>query len=73
MLQSALADLWGLSREPLDFGLTYLYYTFLDLDGDGGHDIVFATFTPPEDVYVIRDLACPVFLPFVCRNCSAGN
>jgi len=61
------------SREPLDFGLTYLYYTFLDLDGDGGHDIVFATFAPPEDIYAIRDLGCPVFLPFVCRNCSAGN
>jgi hypothetical protein len=44
------------------------YHTFLDLDGDSGHDILFATFAPPEDVYVIRDLGCPVFLPFVCRN-----
>jgi hypothetical protein len=61
------------SREPLAFGVTYLYYTFLDLDGDGGHDIVFATFAPPEDVYAIRDLGCPVFLPFVSRNGSAGN
>jgi hypothetical protein len=56
------------SREPLDFRLTYLYYAFLDLDGDSGHDILFATFAPPEDVYVIRDLGYPVFLPFVCRN-----
>jgi hypothetical protein len=61
------------SRQPLEFGLGYLYYTFLDLDGDGGHDIVFATFAPPEEVYAIRELACPVFLPFVCRNCAAGN
>lgn len=61
------------SQESLDFRLTYLYYTFLDIDGDGGHDIVFATFAPPEDIYAIRDLGCPVFLPFVCRNCGAGN
>jgi len=59
------------SREPLDFRLTYLYYTFLDLDGDDGHDLVFATFAPPEDIYAVRDLGCPVFLPFVCRNHSA--
>lgn len=61
------------SRELLDFNLTYLYYTFLDLDGNGGHDIVFATFAPPEDIYAIRDLGCPVFLPFVCRSWSTGN
>jgi hypothetical protein len=61
------------SRESLDFRLTYLYYTFLDLDGDGGHDIVSATFAPPEDIYAIRDLGCPVFVPFVCLDCSAGN
>jgi hypothetical protein len=61
------------SWQPFDFGLWSLYYTFLDLDGDDGHDIVFATFAPPEDIYAIRDLGCPVFLPFVCRNWSAGN
>jgi len=59
------------SREPLDFKLTYLYYTFLDLDGDGGHDIVFATFAPPEDFYAIRDLGCPAFLPFISHNWSS--
>lgn len=48
------------SRRTADFGLTYLYYTFLDLEGDGGQDIVFATYAPPEDIYAIRDLGCPV-------------
>ena len=61
------------SQHPLDFGLPYLYYTFLDLDGDGGHDLVFDTAAPPEDVYAIRDLGCPVFLPFVCRTHPAAN
>lgn len=56
------------SHQPLDFGLPYLYYDFLDLDGDGGHDLAFATFAPPEDIYAIRDLGCPVFLPLACRN-----
>jgi hypothetical protein len=56
------------SWQPFDFGLWSLYYTFLDLDGDDGHDLVFATFAPPEDIYVIRDLGCPVFLPLVCRD-----
>jgi hypothetical protein len=62
-----------LHRAALDFGLTYLYYTFLDLDGDSGHDIVFATFAPPEDIYAIRDVGCPVFLPLICRNAPAGS
>ena len=61
------------SHQPLDFRLPYLYYTILDLDGDDGHDFVFATFSPPEDIYAIRDLGCPVFLPFVCRTHPAGN
>jgi hypothetical protein len=56
------------SWQPFDFGLWSLYYTFLDLDGDGGHDLVFATCAPPEDIYVIRDLGCAVFLPLVCRD-----
>jgi hypothetical protein len=56
------------SHQPLDFGLPYLYYDFLDLDGDGGHDLVYATSAPPEDIYVVRDLGCPVFLPMVCRD-----
>ncbi len=61
------------SWQSLDFGLGSLYYTFLDLDGDGGHDIVFSTYAPPEDIYAIRHLGWPVFLPLVCRSCSAGN
>jgi len=56
------------SRQPLRFGLPYLYYDFLDLDGDGGRDLVYATFAPPEEVFVLRDLGCPVFLPMVVRN-----
>jgi C1A family cysteine protease len=56
------------SQQPLHFGLPYLYYDFLDLDGDGGHDLVYATSAPPEDIYVVRDLGCPVFLPMVCRQ-----
>ena len=56
------------SRQPLHFGLPYLYYDFLDLDGDGGQDLVYATYVPPEDIYVIRDLGCPIFLPLVMRS-----
>lgn len=57
-----------LGQVALDFRLPYLYYTFLDLDGDSGHDLVFATYAPPEDIYAIRDIGCPIFLPFVCRS-----
>jgi C1A family cysteine protease len=56
------------SRQPLRFGLPYLYYDFLDLDGDRGRDLVYASSAPPEDIYVIRALGCPVFLPLVMRN-----
>jgi predicted amidohydrolase YtcJ len=60
------------SRQPFDFGLGWsLYYAFLDLDGDGGHDLVFATCAPPEDIYAIRDLGCPVFLPLTLKNSHA--
>lgn len=46
--------------KPFDFGLRGgdLYHTFLDLDGDGGHDIVLTLNFPPEYVYAIRDLGC---------------
>jgi len=56
-----------------DFGCPYLYDTFLDLEGDGGHDILFITFAPPEEVFVIRDLGCPMFLPLVMSNRWMGN
>jgi hypothetical protein len=57
-------------QQPLHFGVGYLYYAFLDLDGDGGHDLVVASSAPPEEIYAVRDLGCPVFLPLVCRNYS---
>jgi len=56
-----------------DFGCPYLYDTFLDLDGDGGHDILFITFAPPEEVFLIRDLGCPMFLPLILRDRWMGN
>ena len=61
------------SLKAHDFGCPYLYDTFLDLDGDGGHDILFITFAPPEEVFVIRDLGCPMFLPLVLSNRWMGN
>jgi hypothetical protein len=58
------------SWEPFDFGLQGgdLYFTFLDLDGDGGHDMLLTLNYPPEYVFAIRDLGCPVFLPLICRK-----
>jgi hypothetical protein len=63
------------SWKPFDFGLRGgdLYFTFLDLDGDGGHDILLTLNYPPEYVFAIRDLGCPVFLPLVCREHAAGR
>lgn len=53
-----LNDGWGRFHQvPFAQDLPYLYYDFLDLDGDGGHDLVFATTAPPEEIYVIRDQA----------------
>lgn len=49
-------------------GLTYLYATFLDIEGDGGHDIVMASFAPPESVFLYRDRGCPLFLPMILRK-----
>jgi hypothetical protein len=62
-----------LSQHPLHFGVGWLNYAFLDFDGDGGHDLVVASSAPPEEIYAIRDLGCPVFLPLVCRNYPVGN
>ena len=60
--------------QPFEFGVGRdLHYTFIDLDDDGGHDILLTLNYPPDYVFAIRDLGCPVFLPFVCCNCSAGN
>jgi hypothetical protein len=56
------------SHQPMHFGVGYLYHTFLDLDGDGGHDLINPHIDPAVHVYAIRDLGCPVFLPMVCRE-----
>ncbi len=54
----------------LDFKVFDLPYVFLDIHGDGGHDIVLSTISDlaPQPVYLIRDLGCPVFLPLICRT-----
>jgi hypothetical protein len=61
--------------QPLAFGMRGgdNSFVFIDLEGDGGHDILLTLNFPPDYVEVIRDLGCPVFLPLVCRNWSAGN
>lgn len=45
---------------PFEFGLRGgdLYCTFIDLEGDGGHDMVLTLNFPPDYVFVIRDLGC---------------
>jgi len=45
---------------PLDL-VTWLYYTFLDVDNDQRLDLAFSTYavTPPEEIYLIRNLGCP--------------
>jgi hypothetical protein len=44
----------------LDDSLT-LYNTWLDVDNNGRLDLAFSTYaqTPPEQIYLIRDLGCP--------------
>lgn len=53
-------------------------FTFLDIDKDGYLDILWSyggcpLGACPEDHFLVRALGCPVFLPFVCRDCSVGN
>jgi hypothetical protein len=57
--------------QPIGFSMRGgdLYYAFIDLDGDGGQDILLTLNFPPDYVEVIRDLGCPVFLPLICRKC----
>lgn len=47
-------------RQPFDFGLQGgdLYLTLLDLEGDGGHDVLLTLNFPPDRVFVHRDLGC---------------
>jgi hypothetical protein len=53
-------------------------FTFLDMDQDGFLDVLWSyprcdDGTCPEVHFLVRALGCPVFLPLVCRNWSAGN
>lgn len=53
-------------------------FTFLDIDLDGYLDVLWSWGgcqhgACPEDHFLVRALGCPVFLPLVCRNWSAGN
>jgi hypothetical protein len=53
-------------------------FTFLDMDQDGFLDVLWSyprcdDGTCPEAHFLVRALGCPVFLPLVCRNWSAGN
>jgi hypothetical protein len=61
--------------QPLAFGMRGgdNSFVFIDLDGDGGHDILLTLNFPPDYVEVIHDLGCAVFLPFVCRGVWPGN
>jgi len=52
-------------RQAFDFGLQGgdLYLTFLDLEGDGGHDVLLTLNFPPDRVFVHRDLGCAASTP----------
>jgi len=39
----------------VDFKLPYLYYSFLDMDSDGGNDLAYATLDPAESIHLIKD------------------
>jgi hypothetical protein len=45
---------------PLELDM-WLYHTFLDVDNDQRLDLAFSTYaqTPPEEIYLIRNLGCP--------------
>jgi len=57
-----------LGRKLMGFKLNYSYWAFLDLGGDGGHDLLVASLAPPENIYSIRQLGCPEFLPVALRG-----
>jgi hypothetical protein len=40
-----------------------LYYTFIDLEGDGGHDLLLTLNYPPDYVLAIRDMGCQPTAP----------
>jgi hypothetical protein len=47
-------------RESFSAGLEGgdLYFAFIDLEGDGGHDLLLTLTFPPDRVYVVRDSGC---------------
>lgn len=47
--------------QPLAFNMRSgdLYYVFVDLEGDGGRDILLTLNFPPDNVEVIQDMGCP--------------
>jgi len=47
-------------HQPFSLGLREgsLYFTFIDLEGDGGHDVLLTLNYPPDHVFVIRDVGC---------------
>jgi hypothetical protein len=49
-------------REPFDVGLSggHLCFAFIDLEGNGGHDVLLTLNYPPDYVFAIRDLGCRV-------------
>jgi hypothetical protein len=49
-----------LRHQPFCLGLrnSDWYFAFVDMEGDGGHDILLTLNFPPDYVFVIRDLGC---------------
>jgi hypothetical protein len=49
-----------LRHQPFSFGLrnSDWYFAFVDMEGDGGHDVLLTLNFPPDHVFVIRDLGC---------------
>jgi len=47
-------------HQPFSLGLRNAdwYFAFVDMEGDGGHDVLLTLNFPPDHVFVIRDLGC---------------
>jgi hypothetical protein len=47
-------------HEAFSFGLHGgdLYFTFVDMEGDSGHDVLLTPYSPPNYAFVIRELGC---------------
>ncbi|MEW5873429.1 MAG: FG-GAP-like repeat-containing protein [Chloroflexota bacterium] len=46
------------SQTDLEVGLDSIYYTILDIDGDGGHDFVYANYGASAPVFLIHEDGC---------------